>query len=177
MRTGFVILLIIFTIAVIQPSVNSQENHVPSVAEATTGLPRLLDLGAGKCIPCQKMAPILEQMEKDFHKVLTVQFIDVWKSENRQTALDLGIESIPTQIFYDESGKELWRHVGFISRQDMLAKWQELGYRFNDTVNDAFRESSSESAGKSSLEEGTSGATAEVTPKSEVRAKSNSAGN
>jgi thioredoxin 1 len=152
MRTGVVILLMFLVIAVFQPSVNGEENHVPSVSEATTGLPRLLDLGAGKCIPCQKMAPILEQIEKDFHKVLTVQFIDVWKSENRQTALDLGIESIPTQIFYDENGKELWRHVGFISRQDMLAKWQKLGYKFNDTVS----ETSIEPAGELPLEKGKS---------------------
>lgn len=98
---------------------------------AGEAVPKLLDLGAGKCIPCKKMAPILEQMEKDFKGVLTVEFIDVWKPENRQVAVDLGIESIPTQIFYDGQGKELWRHVGFISREDLLAKWTQLGYSFS----------------------------------------------
>jgi thioredoxin 1 len=37
---------------------------------------------------------------------------------------------IPTQIFFDADGNELFRHEGFYARADMLAKWQELGYEF-----------------------------------------------
>jgi thioredoxin 1 len=34
---------------------------------------------------------------------------------------------IPTQIFYDATGKELDRHTGFFGKEDILAKWKELG--------------------------------------------------
>ena len=34
---------------------------------------------------------------------------------------------MPTQIFYDSSGKELFRHEGFYSKEDILGKWNELG--------------------------------------------------
>jgi thioredoxin 1 len=37
------------------------------------------------------------------------------------------IEMIPTQIFFDASGKELFRHTGFFGKEDILAKWKELG--------------------------------------------------
>jgi thioredoxin 1 len=34
---------------------------------------------------------------------------------------------IPTQIFFDTAGKELFRHEGFFAREDILLKWKELG--------------------------------------------------
>jgi thioredoxin 1 len=88
-------------------------------------LPRLVDLGAGKCIPCKKMAPILEELKKDYAGRMEVEFIDVWKNPDAGKAY--GVEMIPTQIFYDASGKELDRHTGFFGREDILAKWKELG--------------------------------------------------
>jgi thioredoxin 1 len=91
-------------------------------------LPRLVDLGAGKCIPCKMMAPILDQLEKDFRGKLDVVFIDVW--QNADEGGKYKIRVIPTQIFYSPEGKELFRHEGFYSREDILAKWGELGYEF-----------------------------------------------
>ena len=93
------------------------------------GTPKLLDLGADKCIPCKEMAPILEELKETYAGVLDVEFIDVWKAENQQEAAKYGIKSIPTQIFFDHKGNELWRHVGFISKKDILEKWNELGYK------------------------------------------------
>ncbi|MCJ7675834.1 MAG: organomercurial lyase [Sedimentisphaerales bacterium] len=89
------------------------------------GLPALIDLGAGQCIPCKMMAPILEQLKKEYAGRLEVEFIDVWK--NPHEAERYGIKLIPTQIFFDASGKELFRHEGFFSKEDILAKWKELG--------------------------------------------------
>ena len=87
--------------------------------------PRLVDLGADKCIPCKLMAPILAELTKEYAGRLDVVFIDVWK--NREEAPRYGISVIPTQIFYDASGKERFRHEGFFSKQDIVAKWAELG--------------------------------------------------
>ncbi|NLH15788.1 MAG: thioredoxin family protein, partial [Phycisphaerae bacterium] len=69
------------------------------------GVPRLVDLGADKCIPCKMMAPILEQLKKDFDGKLQVDFIDVWK--NPDQAPKYGVKIIPTQIFFGADGKEL----------------------------------------------------------------------
>jgi thioredoxin 1 len=49
----------------------------------------------------------------------------VW--QNPDAGKPYGIEVIPTQIFYDAEGKELFRHVGFFAKEDILAKWKELG--------------------------------------------------
>ena len=88
-------------------------------------LPRLVDLGADKCIPCKAMAPILEAMKKEYAGVLDVEFIDVWK--NPGAGKTYGVKLIPTQIFFDAEGKERFRHEGFFSREDILKKWKELG--------------------------------------------------
>ncbi|VGO22860.1 thioredoxin family protein [Pontiella sulfatireligans] len=100
----------------------------PVTVLATSPLPKLLDLGAGKCIPCKMMAPILDEMKATFAGQLDVEFIDVW--ENEGVGQQYGIRTIPTQIFYDADGTELFRHEGFFPRADMLAKWQELGFSF-----------------------------------------------
>ncbi|MHC1765474.1 MAG: organomercurial lyase [Verrucomicrobiia bacterium] len=88
-------------------------------------LPKLLDLGADKCIPCKMMAPILEELRKEYAGKLEVVFIDVWKDPD--AAKPYGIDVIPTQIFYDATGKERFRHSGFFGKEDILSKWRELG--------------------------------------------------
>lgn len=97
-------------------------NAAPAV---NAKLPKLLDLGAGKCIPCKMMFPVLDELKKEYARKLNVEFIDVWV--NPDAAKPYGIEVIPTQIFYDADGKELFRHVGFFAKADILAKWKELG--------------------------------------------------
>lgn len=100
----------------------------PVAASEAVKLPRLIDLGATKCIPCKMMAPILEELKKEYAGRMQVEFIDVWKDE--EAGRKYGVEMIPTQIFYDPAGKELFRHTGFFSKEDILAKWKELGVKF-----------------------------------------------
>lgn len=92
---------------------------------ATTTLPRLVDLGADKCVPCKMMAPILEELRAEQAGRIEVVFIDVWK--NKEEAAKYGIDLIPTQIFYAADGRELFRHEGFFAKEEILAKWKELG--------------------------------------------------
>ncbi|MDI1248050.1 MAG: thioredoxin family protein [Lacunisphaera sp.] len=97
----------------------------PATADSKPALPRLVDLGADKCIPCKMMAPILGELEKDYAGQLEVVFLDVWKK--REEGSRYNIRVIPTQIFFDAGGKELFRHEGFYAKKDILAKWAELG--------------------------------------------------
>jgi len=101
---------------------------------AAGGLPRLLDVGSKQCIPCKKMAPILEELRKEYEGRLRVDFVDVWLPENKADGAKYGIESIPTQIFFNAAGKELFRHEGFYSKEEILAKWKELGFDFGSAA-------------------------------------------
>ena len=88
-------------------------------------LPRLVDLGAAKCIPCRMMSPILDDLKTEFEGRMDVEVIDVWKSPD--SGKEYGVKIIPTQIFFSAEGKELFRHEGFFGKEDILAKWKELG--------------------------------------------------
>ena len=90
-------------------------------------LPKLLDLGADKCIPCKMMKPILDELTKDYKGRLEVEFIDVWKKSDASKKYK--IRSIPTQIFYDENGEEFLRHVGFFSKEDILKTFADHGIK------------------------------------------------
>ena len=89
-------------------------------------LPRLLDLGRGTCIPCKQMMPILEGLRKEYAGRLLVEVIDL--RDEPEAGARFGVRVIPTQIFFAPSGKELYRHVGVIPKEDIVAKWKELGF-------------------------------------------------
>lgn len=103
-----------------RPQSKSEAGDSPSI-----NLPHLVDLGAGTCIPCKAMAPILEELRVEYAGTFGVVFVDVW--ENPDAAEPYNINLIPTQIFLDATGKELWRHEGFMAKADILSKWTELG--------------------------------------------------
>ena len=88
-------------------------------------LPVLIDLAAGKCIPCKLMAPILEKLAGDYEGIFRVVVLDVGKDPS--VAKEYKIRVIPTQIFLDASGAELYRHEGFFSREHILATWEKFG--------------------------------------------------
>jgi len=135
------IMLILFVVTSCDKQAQAQEKSiikenvaavVSVVAEpleiAKKALPKLLDLGAHKCIPCQKMAPILKELTSTYEGQMEVEFIDVWQDQT--AGKKYGIRTIPTQIFYGSDGKELFRHEGFFSKEKILSKWAEFGYKF-----------------------------------------------
>ncbi|MFH0910088.1 MAG: thioredoxin family protein [Planctomycetota bacterium] len=93
-------------------------------AAATEKLPTLIDLGADLCLPCKMMVPVLHELQKEYAGRMEVVFLDVW--ENPGVGEKYGVRMIPTQIFYNAEGKELFRHEGFMSKEDILKKWREL---------------------------------------------------
>lgn len=130
-RAGHVLLtalmVVLFSLVVACEKSDSAAKR-PESPMTGTGRPHLVDLGADQCIPCKMMAPILDELKKDFAGRMDVTFIDVWK--NREQAGRFGIQMIPTQIFYDPDGNELYRRSGFIGRGDILETWKRLGYDF-----------------------------------------------
>ena len=94
-------------------------------------VPRLVDLGASRCIPCKMMAPVLKSLKQEYSGRMQVEFIDVW--QDPEAGRKYGVQIIPTQIFYDAQGKELFRHEGYFAKEDILAKWKQLGVDFPET--------------------------------------------
>jgi thioredoxin 1 len=84
----------------------------------------MVNLGAKYCVPCKMMAPILAELEKEYQGRAAVIFIDV--REQKGKAKEFNVSTIPTQIFYDKSGQEVWRHVGFLDKESIKVKLDAL---------------------------------------------------
>jgi thioredoxin 1 len=125
MKRVLTIIIVLAAIAGVVVLKKSQQGAVSPLPEHTPGMPRLLDLGSKDCTACTMLEPVLEELRETYKGKLQVDFIDVW--EHEQVATDYGIEIIPVQIFFDADGQELYRHQGFISAADILAKFKELG--------------------------------------------------
>ena len=106
--------------AVLPATENADTKSVP-----VKGMVTLLDLGSDSCIPCKMMAPIIEKLKKKYEGKAAVVFIDVWK--DTEAGKKYGVRAIPTQIFFDEGGREIYRHVGFLDENAIVRQLQKMG--------------------------------------------------
>ena len=119
------LIVAVATVLYVKNNAAKPKNEIIQIAETNEKIPRLLDLGAGKCMACKAMEPVLEKLREEYKGKLQVDFIDVW--ENPEEAEKYKIQSIPTQIFFDADDKELFRHTGFMSKEDILKTFKEKG--------------------------------------------------
>ncbi len=96
--------------------------HVP-----VQGMVTLLDLGSDQCVPCKLMAPILKKVEQDYRDRAAVIVIDIHRYPEQ--ARRFGIRVIPTQIFFDKNGKEVFRHMGFMSEKAIVEQLAKMGVK------------------------------------------------
>jgi thioredoxin 1 len=99
----------------------------PTAPPATARLPKMIDLGSKNCIPCRKMAPILDSLRAEYAGRAEIVFIDT--REDRGASAQYRITLIPTQIFFDTLGAEVFRHVGFYPADSITARLEALGAR------------------------------------------------
>jgi len=84
-----------------------------------------IELGADRCIPCKAMQPIMREIAQEYKGTIQVVFYDVWKTP--KYAKDYGIQMIPTQVFIDKNGIEIFRHIGFYAKDEIIKMLKEKG--------------------------------------------------
>ena len=131
-RVGIVAGLFIFLFSFLQaPFFSSLTSSAAQAAETkeipVKGMVTMVDLGAKKCVPCKMMMPVMEKIEKAYQGKALIHFYDVW--EDREPATRFGIRGIPTQIFFDKDAKEVYRHVGFMSEEDIVSQLAKMGVK------------------------------------------------
>ncbi len=110
------------------PAPVAQINASATIIEpATAKMPRIIDFGSKQCQACKAMEPVLESLATNHADKFKTEFVDVWVPENQTFAKSYEISSIPTQVFLNAEGKEVYRNTGFISEKDVIAKFTELG--------------------------------------------------
>lgn len=96
-------------------------------AALASGRPSVVDFGARSCIPCKKMAPILEELNRELNGKANVIFNDVWKDNS--LAGKYRVQMIPTQLFFDARGKEVKRHMGYMDKAAILKELKAAGMK------------------------------------------------
>jgi len=109
-------------IAAKPPESNTEEDFKKALAG---GMPFLVDFGANSCIPCRQMRPILKELDKEYSGKTRVLVIDIYKNQN--LAKEYKILVIPTLVFFDSKGKEVFRQVGVMEKEKIAAKLKEIG--------------------------------------------------
>ncbi len=94
---------------------------------AQSPLPKLLDFGRGKCIPCKAMAPILKELAEDYKDRVIIKVIEI--DQERGLTEANRIRLIPTQIFFDSKNKEVLRHEGFMSKEEIKKVFEKIGVK------------------------------------------------
>ena len=94
---------------------------------AKVPLPKLLDFGAGKCIPCKKMAPILKELTEEYKGRVIIKVIEVY--DERELTQINRIRLIPTQIFFDAENREVFRHEGFMDKEQIKKVFEKMGVK------------------------------------------------
>jgi thioredoxin 1 len=94
---------------------------------AQSPLPKLLDFGRGKCIPCKKMAPILKELAEEYDNRVVIKIIEI-DQERGLTEVNK-IRLIPTQIFFDSKNKEVFRHEGFMDKEQIKKVFEQMGVK------------------------------------------------
>jgi len=127
---GFLTVVIIYAALQIRwspgaPTASAITDHQTAKPQLSSARVTMIDLGATECIPCKMMAPIIEELKSEYAGRADIIFIDVWKNPNE--AQKYGIRSIPTQIFFDQNGRELYRHTGFLDKKSIVGILSKLG--------------------------------------------------
>ena len=104
---------------------NQKFNHDKS--DTLKPIITFIELGSVNCIPCRQMQPVMKAVEEKYGEQVNIVFYDVWKQEQRKYAQIYGIRLIPTQVFLDNEGKEIFRHEGFFPESEIDQILQKHG--------------------------------------------------
>ncbi len=79
-------------------------------------IPVLVDFWAPWCGPCRMVAPVLEELAKEYEGKVKVVKLNI--DENQGTATEYGVRSIPTLILFKD-GKECEKMIGVQSKENL----------------------------------------------------------
>ncbi len=123
------ILMIILSLMLIVPMLIAENKNEAKDKSNENILVTFVELGSVNCIPCKKMQPIMDEIEKEYAGQVKVVFHDVWTAEGKPFAAQYKIRLIPTQVFLDKDGKEYFRHEGFFPKEELVKILKQKGVK------------------------------------------------
>ena len=97
----------------------------PVESARVSGKPSFVNFGVIGC--CDKMYPIIQDVRAAYGRKINVVFVHVGQEEVLSNLY--GVSEIPVQVFFDKDGKQLFRHTGFLAKDQIAAKLSEMGVK------------------------------------------------
>jgi thioredoxin 1 len=88
-------------------------------------LPVLVQFTSESCVYCKEMEPILEEITEEYEGKAIIRIVDV--NEHPDEARENSIRVVPTQVFFNAQGEGVNRHEGFMSKEEVLQVFREIG--------------------------------------------------
>ena len=130
-RSGIIKILVFVVLAAAIGGIyfwkNSELGRTHQLEEQAAELPMLVEFGSDTCAPCRQMEPILTDLREEYRGRTVIKTVDVY--EERERAVEQKIRVIPTQIFFDSRGNEVFRHEGFMPKEEIIAVFKEMGVK------------------------------------------------
>ena len=95
-------------------------------APPAQGKPAMYDFGAKYCVPCKEMQKVVAELKPQYGD--QVEFRMVYSDEEMPMFKKYKIVAIPTQVFFDASGKVVDQHIGALSKEEVIKKLTELKF-------------------------------------------------
>ena len=86
-----------------------------------------LEFGSTGCRECKMMEKVIAEVKGNFANRINVVFYNVTKKENKRISKYFGIQMIPVQILLNKSGKEVFRHIGYYSYNELCIEFSKHG--------------------------------------------------
>ena len=127
--TFFLITLLILSTLMLLHQTSFSQSSVERIPKdiAKVSLPKLLDFGRGMCIPCKAMAPVLKELSEEYKDRVIIKIIEIDREPNLTSANRIRL--IPTQIFFDSKNKEVFRHEGFMDKEQIKKIFEKMGVK------------------------------------------------
>jgi thioredoxin 1 len=137
-NTRFSIMIVLLTALCATSTVAREKEPAAQTSGKTTPAPAandkrplvtFVELGSVKCVPCKMMQPVMESIGKKYGGQVRIVFHDVWTDSGKTLAEPFKIRAIPTQVFLDQKGAEIFRHEGFYPESEIDKLLQKQGLK------------------------------------------------
>jgi len=123
-RWFWVAVLALFLFAAGSGPVGAADDPLGDTARGA-GKPLIVDFGMTRCLQCIQQGKTMDRLKETLGESVLLQFVHIGEQEAMASVYKVML--IPTLVYFDAQGQEVFRNVGQMEHDEMVTKARELG--------------------------------------------------